>query len=488
MKRAKAILVPGLICGFLLGLYLYTMAPGLTWAYDGADGGDLITAAATGGVPHPTGYPTYLLAASAFLRLPIGSLAYRTNLLSAVCAVLAALVVFLLVLALEDDPFTASVASLAFGTFPLVWSQAIITEVYALNALFAALLLYLAARADSRPLMVLVGGMIAGLAIGNHLSIVLMLPLLLIPRPGPADLAHNAESKPWGYAGFGASTVWRILGLVLGMAVYLIIPLRARSQAPVNWGNAVNIEGFTWLVSGRVYWGRLGDIGLSYLWTGMRAWSHLLLQQLGMIGMILVAISLAVAIKRSWINYACGYMILAYSALAIVFRSPDSYVYLLPAMLGLSVWMALAAGWILRMLGARLHLPRWVAIVLIPGYLVVQSILAIPSMSLSTDRRAEQYAQTVLNSAPAAALVFTGGDEATFSLWYFHYAYHKRPDVAVIASNLLAQPWYRPVLTHTYPNLVIPEHALPADIIHDNPARPSCVLGPNLEPTLDCLP
>src|SRR5689334_22464317 len=38
----------------LFVLYLFSMAPGLTWAHDGADGGDLITAAATGGVAHPS--------------------------------------------------------------------------------------------------------------------------------------------------------------------------------------------------------------------------------------------------------------------------------------------------------------------------------------------------------------------------------------------------------------------------------------------------
>ncbi len=139
--RLLRVLLPGLICLFLGALYWATLAPGLTWAFDGADGGDLITAAATGGVPHPSGYPTYLLLASAFLRIPLGSLAYRTNLLSAVCTVAAALVIYATVRSVDKSDVSASIASLAFGTFPLVWSQAIITEVYALHGLFVALLL-----------------------------------------------------------------------------------------------------------------------------------------------------------------------------------------------------------------------------------------------------------------------------------------------------------------------------------------------------------
>ena len=49
-----------------MAVYLASLAPGLTWANFGADGGDLIAAAATGGVAHPTGYPFYLLLARLF--------------------------------------------------------------------------------------------------------------------------------------------------------------------------------------------------------------------------------------------------------------------------------------------------------------------------------------------------------------------------------------------------------------------------------------
>src|SRR5512136_2543960 len=73
------------------------MAPGLTWANGGSDGGDLITAAATGGVAHPTGYPVYLLLAKLFQLLPVSSLAFRTNLMSAVAAILAAVLIYALV-------------------------------------------------------------------------------------------------------------------------------------------------------------------------------------------------------------------------------------------------------------------------------------------------------------------------------------------------------------------------------------------------------
>src|SRR5512140_1586656 len=87
----------------LMGIYLRTLAPGLTWANGGSDGGDLIAAAATGGIAHPTGYPLYLLLARLFQCLPIGNLAFRTNLMSAFFTALAATLVFEVVIRSIDS-------------------------------------------------------------------------------------------------------------------------------------------------------------------------------------------------------------------------------------------------------------------------------------------------------------------------------------------------------------------------------------------------
>ncbi len=90
----KRIASPGLLVGAALwaaslALYLSTLAPTLTWGEGniGVDGGELLAAAKTLGVPHPPGYPTYTLLLRGFATLvPIGDFAYRGNLMSAVLA------------------------------------------------------------------------------------------------------------------------------------------------------------------------------------------------------------------------------------------------------------------------------------------------------------------------------------------------------------------------------------------------------------------
>src|SRR5688572_12699306 len=139
-----------LVCS-LTAMYLRTLAPGLTWASGSTDGGDLIAAAATGGIAHPTGYPLYLLLARLFQFLPLDSLAFRTNLMSAVAAVLASLLIYHILTRSQQNSsgvpgsawLSGLAAAFAFGLAPLVWSQAVVTEVYTLQACLTAWVLYL---------------------------------------------------------------------------------------------------------------------------------------------------------------------------------------------------------------------------------------------------------------------------------------------------------------------------------------------------------
>ena len=174
-----------------LTLYASTMAPGLTWANLGGDGGDLLAAAHTWGIPHPTGYPTYLVLLRAFSSVAwFGDAASNGNLLSAVAGAAAVTVLFLamrkILLRLPVSEtrgrtlphVTAIVAALGFATSNIHWSQSTITEVYTLNALFVALFLWLAILARTRiergePSLPLPAGMafLLGVALGNHLTI-----------------------------------------------------------------------------------------------------------------------------------------------------------------------------------------------------------------------------------------------------------------------------------------------------------------------------
>ena len=165
-----------------MALYWLTAAPGLTWLHQGADGGELLAAAIVNGVPHPPGYPLYMLLLQGWLAvtgalLPGGDLAWRGNLASGLAGALSAgLTVWVAGHLLPDGRWRwiwATLAGLAWVVAPLAWSQAVITEVYALHTLWVAWL----------ALAVLVYGRHAryavlpiGFGMAHHLTFALLLP------------------------------------------------------------------------------------------------------------------------------------------------------------------------------------------------------------------------------------------------------------------------------------------------------------------------
>jgi hypothetical protein len=202
----------------------------------------------------------------------------------------------------------------------------------------------------------------------------------------------------------------------------------------------------------------------------------------------LVFIVLAVLFKRTRFYVASAWLVLIYSVFSIVYYSPDSYVYLMPALIPLAIWIGLGSGWVADILSKRGRYLKLVFEIGLIAFIIIHTILDIPKMDLSQDQTVERYVQTILSAAPPSAILFTEGDEATFALWYFHYAMHERPDVATVSVDLLEQPWYLNVLRDTYPELVIEDQADEQTIALDNPTRASCRLAADLQPTLDCAP
>jgi len=89
--RRRAALCSALSSSLIAGMvYWFTLAPDLTWAHHGADGGDLAAALLTGGVPHPPGASLYLWLGDIILRMPFPNPALALNALSALSAASAA--------------------------------------------------------------------------------------------------------------------------------------------------------------------------------------------------------------------------------------------------------------------------------------------------------------------------------------------------------------------------------------------------------------
>jgi hypothetical protein len=470
---------------FVFFIYFSTLAPSITWRHDGADGGDLIAAAYTLGIPHPTGYPLYVLLAKLFTFLPWGEIAYRVNLMSAFFAAATVPLVYLAssilltptvapdkgpVLSTAEGwsdriaaPVASVTAALAFAFSPVFWSQAVIAEVYTLNAFFVALTIYLLSycaktrTSSSGPRLFYSLAFFYGLSLGNHLSMLLLLPVgVFLVLRGEYRRFLKYKTLITTYAFF-----------LLGLSVYLYLPLRAAQHPPINWGDPHTGSGFAWLVSARLYRQFVFALPGKYIPARVSAWLALLIQQFGWWGLLLELIGL-----WFWWNedrifcVLLAIFVLISSIYAIGYNTTDSYIYLIPSFLVMALWLGKGVHCVLialRELFVRIartvkpsstfFLLSSCAFLLLPLSSLTNNYEAL---NLNSDQTASDYGAGVLGALPANAIIIADTDPHTFALWYFHYAEGVRADVAVLNATLLQYDWYREGISRLYPHLAIP--------------------------------
>jgi len=489
-KNISRVIAPGLLFISLFYIYIKTLAPDLTWANSGSDGGDLITAAATDGIAHPSGYPLYLLLARIFQLLPIGSLAYRTNLMSAFFAILTAYLVYAVVrkyLLADMDEHIATIAGLsagfAIGLSPLFWSQAVITEVYTLQAFFIVLIVYLAtlsSKAVSQKIqMDRWKGIIYGLATGNHLTTVLLIPGALIV----SSVAWVTSKQGFLYSIKKSRVNWKsvlrqICWMLVGLLVYALLPIRALQQPVINWGNPINPENFWWLISGKIYRAYYLQDTFASLWSRIEASASLLLAQFGLGGILLGFLGLVVFFRTSKLYLLMIWIGLIFWITSLIYQSADSYLYLIPTMISFSIWIGVCVGYGLNYLKSNQPFFQPIFLTLLSLLIILGGIRNWKDVDASRDKRAENFVAEVFNIAPENAILFAEGDQAIFSLWYFHFALEQRPDLVVLATDLLHYDWYLGSMRIRYPSLELPgSFHWPSTVIAANPARDICYVG-----------
>ena len=457
-------LAPPLAGLFALSLYAFTLPRGLTWAHNGADGGDLLAAALTAGVPHPTGYPTYQLLLRLAVSLIGGEPARAGAWLSAICASLA--VALLADLAQRTarsaeardsygPPLAGFVAALAWAASPGLWGQATIVEVYTLNALACVALLWLAWRwADAASVealalpWLLAAGCVLGLGLGNHLTVALTLPGLA------AWLWITARAKrltPRLPKAIGATA----LATLAGLLVYGYLPLAAGHNSPVNWGDPVTLDRLLWVATGRLYAGLAFGLPLAELPSRLLGWTTLSVRQFLPWGLVVALVGLWQLDRRLhawWLATLVTF--LAFTIYALGYNTTDSLTYLIPAFAVMALWLAEGLNAAFVSLNDR---PAAVIALLILA-LVTLPMLSTGANWRAQDLRGDSTAQAFVDSSLAEAepnsVILTAGDERTFALWYAVYGLRRRQDVAVLNVNLYGYEWYRRALAETHPHLL----------------------------------
>jgi hypothetical protein len=449
----------GVLAAGLFTVYFSILPDHLVTMSNAGDGGDFLAAMLTHGIPHPTGYPTYMLLGQVFLFIPWSTPYFKVALLSAIATACAAGLLFLWVSReLTDDRksglWIGAAAALAWGTAPLVFSQAVIVEVYGLQSLlilcnlwWITFLIKGVKTQKDRSLVSLLAFAV-GLSLGNHITILFLMPAWIYAL---LSAYRNGNSV-------------RFLSLQIalplaGCLVYLYLPLSARNFPPINWGNPQILSGFWWEISGRAYQASLFTIPFGEFISRIAAFARLLLDQFGILGLIigLIGAVMMEGLKRSMV-WLCIWIFTAYSIFSLGYTTNDSFLYLIPTYIVFSIWIG----------SGLLYLARWRLYsipfgILAGGLLIVFLLVRIPFTRASLDARkdiqAVSYAEKYLKIAPQGAILLTDSSEDTFPLWYYHFGLGVRPDLHIILLPLTQFVWYQKTIHNVYPDLLVPLYA-----------------------------
>lgn len=194
------------------------------------DTGEMQTVPWIFGIPHPTGFPAFVLSAGIFAHLvPLGTVAWRIAFFCAMLALGSVALVYGAIVRITGDRLSAACAGwlLAFGTF--FWSYGARAEVHTMAVFWAALALYFALLGyyDEQPRAFAAAAAAFGMGIATHPIVLFVLPSLLV-----LALARLRR--------FSLRTACAALLLAAApLLLYLYLPLRSHAVVAHNLDPAV---------------------------------------------------------------------------------------------------------------------------------------------------------------------------------------------------------------------------------------------------------
>ena len=429
--------------GIAFIVYLRTLMPGIAFG----DWGEMQTVPHVLGVAHPTGYPTYILTAWLAELVPVGSVAFRANLLSAVFVSLTLATVTLIALRLGVRPAIAAGGALGLGAVGTVWAAATVSEVNPLHLLFGALVLHRslvwAERRSTRDLAI--GGLLVGLALGNHLLTLFLAPFvgLFVLWSGRRELL----ARPW-------ILLPPIGAALLGLAVYGYIPLAAGQSPPLAYNHPTTLDAFVWLVEGtqfRTQFDFLSPKGPGEFLASIPALWSLVVSRATPVVPILGLGGLAVL---TWRRPAFGLLCMAFLLTGVYiwanYLHLEHYLLVPWLVIGVGTTVALqeAAGMVSGVIRRSGRVPGDMPVgdgVLIGlAAIVFAAGLAGVNWSgadRSGDRSGQDYVETAFTSLPRDAAILSYWDAST-PLWYGQLVEGLRPDVLVVDdTNIVYEGW-----------------------------------------------
>lgn len=428
----------GLLTLVLWATYLVRAAPTITIG----DSGELAAVGSTLGIAHSPGYPVYSLLTTLGTRaLPFGTGAYRVNVQSAFWTAACVGLIALSILQLTGSLSIALLTGAFIAWTPLWMNQALVSEVFALNSFFAALLFFIALQSPS-PQKAALAAFVLGVGLGNHHTLILLSPALIIAfwpviRKQPVQVSGDV-----------------MLWLLLGLSVYLFIPVRAHQLPVMNWEEPATWERF-WKLITRARYGsfQLAQGSLpAVTWSDgvmqFRYVATVLIENFGPAVLMLVLTLFPgwqTDLRSTRLMLLCAFLFAGpfffiWTHLTVTPRTRailDRFMYLPLVPAGLLIGLGLSEA--LRFT-KRFRLPEAI-VVLILAVAPFSWAYFQPPPYERNNFYVRDLGRDILRSCPVGTLLFADrADEAEFSIAYLQRVEHRRRDITFVDCNAGVSP------------------------------------------------
>ncbi|HIE06030.1 MAG TPA: DUF2723 domain-containing protein [bacterium (Candidatus Stahlbacteria)] len=401
-------------------VYLLTTSRYLPWG----DGVEFYLAARNLGVPHPSGYPLFLLFGR--ILLSISDTPFSLNLTTAIITTISITFLYLIMIRVKVQPVLAAGLSLFFGFGRIIWLQSVVAEIYSLNLLFLFLILYALLRLDEDEKFVPITFYLSGLALTNHLTSI----FYIIPSLVYISLKNRR---------LGLYPLFTILPLSL----YLYFPIRSSANPTPNLFNPESLGGLIELVSGKVFHYRSFFTTGNYLSKSIvdflsSFWHQsLILIPIGIYGII--------RFSKKELRNLIVVILAALTTYTLLYNIPDKEGYYLPI---LGLWTILIA------IGIGNLLPRRYEAVLLT-LPAIGLLLNYKTCNYSKESSLEDLCQTIYKNLPRGSIIISDDYFVYYGL--LNLELKKAGGIIPICDFYLRLDWYINQLREGYAEIGMPE-------------------------------
>lgn len=481
--------VPAAVFIVLLGVYAFTLAPGVTlW-----DSGEFLAAIKTLGIPHPAGTPFYILVAKSWTLIfaPVFGFARAVNLFSAVATAAACALIGHLVSKWTHSSAIGICAGILAGVMSTVWLSATETEVYALALLLGVVIVWAAEKCgssgDSRWAMLT--AYLIGLACALHLSALVVLPaagvLSVTGRDGSFRLPRGRRRSDGrsAHQSLGRLLLYAVPLFLLGASCVLFLLVRAKHDPAINQGNPSTLASLWDVLTRKQYgarsiWPRsapmylqIGNVVQYSDWQlalgvsdspGPSFWRTTVTLFYAMLG-VYGSVKHRASDRRSW-RAVLALFVTAWIGVVVYLnmkpgpsfghgivpdwdheaRERDYFFFFV--FVSWAIWAAIGAVRASRRLPTALASAPF-AIAALP---IALNWSAVDRSRSVGDSGARELALSMVEDLPRNAVMFSIGDNDTYPVWYLQQVEGIRRDVTVVTIPLLSAPWYRAELARRY--------------------------------------